>query len=121
MLAARDTRYDQIHIGFTDTLSASVVQGFALSENNLHRLEAFHAYYDHLAPGGILSISRFPKVVGDEALRVLVLTLATPEERGIEDPRRHRPLDGTRERSWLSHGTADRGGSRLRTVHRKVP
>lgn len=37
ILAGRDTAYDQIHIGFTDTLSANAAQGFALSENRPRR------------------------------------------------------------------------------------
>jgi hypothetical protein len=36
ILAARDAKYDQIHIGFTDTLSGNAAQGFALTENNLY-------------------------------------------------------------------------------------
>ena len=89
ILAARDDLYDQIHIGFTDTLSSSAAQGFALSENNLYTLEAFREYFDHLAPGGVLNVSRLLKLVGDEALRVTVLTLAALEQRGIADPNQH--------------------------------
>ena len=44
----RDESYDQIHIGFTDTLSANAAQGFALTENNLYTLEAFDEYFEHL-------------------------------------------------------------------------
>ncbi|HET6954367.1 MAG TPA: hypothetical protein VFI47_28640, partial [Acidimicrobiales bacterium] len=89
ILAARDTRYDQIHIGFTDTLSANAAQGFALSENNLYTLEAFDEYFDHLTPKGILNVSRLEKLVGDEAIRATVLTMAALERQGIEDPARH--------------------------------
>jgi hypothetical protein len=89
ILAARATRYDQIHIGFTDTLSANAAQGFALSENNLYTLEAFDEYLDHLAPGGILNVSRLERLVGDEAIRATVLTLAALERRGIEHPERN--------------------------------
>lgn len=89
ILASRDTKYDQIHMGFTDTLSASAAQGFALSENNLYTLEAFEEYLDHLAPQGILNVSRLERLVGDEALRITVLTMAALERHGIEDPERH--------------------------------
>src|SRR5690606_34548267 len=50
ILADSDETYDQIHIGFTDTLSANAAQGFALSENNLYTLEAFDEYFEHLNP-----------------------------------------------------------------------
>jgi hypothetical protein len=89
VLAGRAEKYDQIHIGFTDTLTANAAQGFALVENSLYTLEAFDEYFDHLAPGGILNVSRCLKLVGDEALRVTVLTLAALRRRGIQDPLRH--------------------------------
>jgi len=89
ILAARDRKYDQIHIGFTDTLSGNAAQGFALTENNLYTLEAFEEYLGHLAPGGVLSVSRLRKLLGDEALRATVLTLAALERRGIQEPQRH--------------------------------
>lgn len=86
ILADRDTLYDQIHIGFTDTLSANSAQGFALTENNLYTLEAFEEYLDHLKPGGVLNVSRLERLVGDEAIRATVLTMAALEKHGVEDP-----------------------------------
>jgi hypothetical protein len=88
-LAARDTRYDVIHIGFTDTLSASSAAGFALSEANLYTREAYEEYFDHLAPRGILTVSRLRRLVGDEALRATVLALAALEREGVADPERN--------------------------------
>jgi hypothetical protein len=89
VLAARDTRYDQIHIGFTDTLSANAAQGFALTESNLYTLEAFEEYFAHLRPSGVLNVSRPVKLVGEEALRMTVLVLAALEREGVDDPSRH--------------------------------
>jgi hypothetical protein len=89
ILADRDVKYDQIHIGFTDTLSANAAQGFALTENNLYTVEAFEEYLDHLAPKGILNVSRLERLVGDEAIRVTVLTLAALERYGVDHPERH--------------------------------
>ncbi len=89
VLASRSTLYDQIHIGFTDTLSANSAQGFALMENSLYTLEAFVLYLEHLKPRGILNVSRLLNLVGEEALRATVLTLAALRESGIEHPERH--------------------------------
>ena len=86
ILAARDTRYDQIHIGFTDTLSANSATAFALTENNLYTTEAFDEYFDHLRPNGILNVSRLYRLVGDEALRATVLTLESLRRRGVAHP-----------------------------------
>jgi hypothetical protein len=88
-LAARDERYNQIHIGFTDTLSANSAQAFALTEANLYTLEAFEEYLDHLRPGGVLNVSRLRRLVGDEALRATVLTLEALRRQGVRDPRRN--------------------------------
>jgi hypothetical protein len=88
-LAARDTDYDQVHIGFTNTLTAGSGQAYALSENNLYTVEAFDEYFDHLRPRGILSVSRLYRFAGDEVLRATVLALTALRERGVADPERH--------------------------------
>ncbi len=87
-LAARDTGYDVIHIGFTDTLSAASAQGFALSEANLYTVEAFREYLDHLEPGGVLAVTRLHRLVGDEALRTTILALEALEREGVDEPER---------------------------------
>ena len=88
-LAARDTKYDVIHIGFTDTLSANSAQGFALTEANLYTLEAFEEYFEHLQPGGVLAVSRLYHLVGDEALRATVLMLEALRREGADRPERN--------------------------------
>jgi hypothetical protein len=89
ILAARSTKYDQIQLSFTDTLSASGAQGFALTENNLYTEEAFKEYFDHLKPGGVLNVSRLRKLVGDEAIRATVLMLASLQQHGVQQPERN--------------------------------
>ena len=89
VLARRSTKYDEIHIGFTDTLSADSAQGFALTESNLYTREAFDEYLDHLTPGGILSVSRLRHLVGPESIRVTVLALAALQHRGVAQPERN--------------------------------
>ena len=89
VLAARSTKYDEIHIGFTDTLSADSAQGFALTESNLYTREAFEEYFDHLRPNGMLSVSRLRKLTGPEAVRVSVLALGALQHRGIKHPERN--------------------------------
>jgi hypothetical protein len=88
-LASRSTKYTQIHIGFTDTLSAGSAQAYGLSEANLYTVEAYEEYFDHLAPGGILNVSRPYHLVGDEALRATILALTALRDRGIPDPQRY--------------------------------
>ena len=73
-LAARDKRYDTVHIGFTNTLAASGSgSAYALSENHLYTVEAFDEYFDHLRPGGMpehlaaLPLHRRGGAAGDRA------------------------------------------------------
>ena len=88
-LASRDTKYDQIHIGFTDTLSASSAQAYALTEANLYTVEAFQQYLDHLKPNGILNVSRLRRLTGDEALRTTILALEALRADGVKRPERN--------------------------------
>jgi hypothetical protein len=88
-LSERDTRYDQVHIGFTTTLAASSGNAYALSESNLYTVEAFDEYLDHLAPGGVLNVSRPYRLTGEEALRATVLALEALRRRGVDEPERH--------------------------------
>lgn len=89
VLASRDREYDQVHIGFTNTLAANLGAAYALSENHLYTVEAFEEYLDHLKPGGVLNVSRPVRFTGEEALRTTLLAFRALEERGIEDPGRH--------------------------------
>ena len=78
-----------MHIGFTDTFSASSAQAFALTENNLYTVEAFEEYLDHLRPRGVLSVSRVIRHLGDEGIRATVLTLDALRRHGVERPERN--------------------------------
>jgi hypothetical protein len=89
VLAKSSTKYNVINIGFTDTLSGSSANALALSENNLYTTQAFQEYFQHLAPGGILSVSRLYHLTGDEALRATVLMLQSLQDYGIKDPEQH--------------------------------
>ena len=88
-LARDHSRYDVVHLGFTDTLSANSAQAFALTENNLYTVQAVDEYLDHLRPDGVLAISRLYRLVGDEALRATVLALDALRRRGVSDPAAH--------------------------------
>ena len=88
-LSERDDRYDTVHLGFTDTYSGNSAQAFALTENNLYTVEAFEEYLDHLAPGGVLNVSRPNREGINEALRATVLALEALQREGVRDPSRN--------------------------------
>jgi len=89
-LAERNTKYDILHIGFTNTLSANAASGFVLTENNLYTVDALQEYFEHLRPGGVLDFSRIRRGgAGDEGIRATVLTLASLESKGVRHPERN--------------------------------
>ncbi len=78
-------RYDVIQLTGVDTyLLGSVGAIQNLSENYLYTMEAFHDYYDHLKPDGILSLT-YPDF-SNWALRALAMSLKLLDEEGAVDP-----------------------------------
>ena len=76
--------FASIQATLVDTWAASSSGAFTLSENNIYTREAFSEFLDHLAPGGILAVTRWydansPK----EFLRLVALGRAALEARGV--------------------------------------
>ena len=88
-LTQRDTTYDTVHLGFTDTYSGNSAQAFALTESNLYTVEAFQVYLDHLKPDGVLNVSRPDREGINEALRATVLALEALRREGVSRPERN--------------------------------
>jgi len=79
--------YGSIQATLVDTWAASSSGAFTLSENNIYTVPAFEEFLAHLAPGGILAVTRWydpsnPK----EFLRLVALGREALERRGV-DPR----------------------------------
>jgi len=58
-LARLQSRADIIQISLIDTWAATASGAFVLTENSLYTVEAWRIFLDHLAPRGILSVSRW--------------------------------------------------------------
>jgi len=71
-------RYDVIQASLVDTWAATTAGAFAMTENNLYTVEAFASYFDHLQPGGILTVTRWY----EDGLRLLSLAQAVGQRRG---------------------------------------
>jgi hypothetical protein len=82
-------RYDVIQLSLVDTFAATAAGAYALSENGLYTVEAMRVFWSRLAPGGILSVSRFSAGAGIEAIRLAMLGVAALREEGARDPERH--------------------------------
>jgi len=78
-LAARSTKYQHINIGFTNTLGTSAGSSYALAEANLYTVEAFDEYFDHLLPGGTLSVTRLYRFSGDADVVNVLTNVCAPD------------------------------------------
>ncbi|MFI5008579.1 MAG: hypothetical protein ACHQKZ_14125, partial [Solirubrobacterales bacterium] len=92
--------YDLILGTMVDTWAATAAGAFALTENNLYTVEAFHDYLGRLTPDGVLSMTRWSQNPPDQLLRLVSIARVALRETGAADPSRHlmlvrgRPEDG---------------------------
>jgi len=78
--------FDVVQVSLTDSFRVVAAGDYSLSENYLYTVEAFEEYYRHLAPGGILSITRWIQVPPSEGVRLISLATATLENLGVSHP-----------------------------------
>jgi hypothetical protein len=87
-LRRSDERFDVIQMSLIDTWAATGAGAFTLTENGLYTREAWQVFLGSLAPGGILSVSRwFNPSDLSETNRLLSLGVAALIDRGVADPR----------------------------------
>jgi hypothetical protein len=88
---ATDRKFDLIQLTAVDTLSAEFSGSYVLAENYLYTVEAFHDYFEHLSPGGILSFAMGNLNPGEPraAGRIVSVAQRALRERGIERPQDH--------------------------------
>ncbi|KAB0265946.1 class I SAM-dependent methyltransferase [Microvirga brassicacearum] len=88
---ARATRsFDIIQMSLIDTWAATGAGAFTLSENGLYTVEAWRIFLQRLTPDGVFTVSRWyaPGEV-NETGRMVSLAVATLQDLGIPDPKRH--------------------------------
>ena len=84
-LRRTDQKFATIQATLVDTWAASSSGAFTLSENNLYTVEAFDEFFDALAPGGILSITRWYDASSPaEFVRLLAIARRSLERRGVD-------------------------------------
>jgi hypothetical protein len=90
------SRYDLIHLGLLDSLSAAAAGVQALSEHYLSTVEALHLYLRHLRPDGLLAMTRWLQLPPRDSLKLVATALTALERTGVEQPAQHIVLI----RSW---------------------
>jgi hypothetical protein len=84
-----EERYQVIQATLVDTWASTAAGAFALSENNLYTTDAFHDYFSHLTPDGILCFTRWGFDPPRESLRLLSLASVALRGLGENDVARH--------------------------------
>ena len=85
-VARRADRYDLIHIALLDSFAASGTGVQALSESYLYTVEAIGEYMQHIAPGGMLAITRWLKVPPRDSLKLFATVTEALKRAGAADP-----------------------------------
>ena len=108
-----DATYDVIQMTLVDTWASTAAGAFALSENNLYTTNAFHEYFQHLKPDGILAITRWEFREPREALRVASVAIETLHQLGISDVSTHLIV--------ASQDKLDEDGIHVAVITKKTP
>ena len=77
---ATTKQYDLIQIALLDSVSASAAGTHALSESYLYTVEAVTDLYQHLTPGGIISITRWLKTPPRDMIRLFGTAVVALEQ-----------------------------------------
>ena len=85
-VAASSERYDLIQVALLDSFSASSAGLYALAENYLYTVEALQEQLRHLAPGGMLAITRWVSLPPRDALKLFAAAVLALERSGVADP-----------------------------------
>ena len=85
-------KFDVIQASMIDTEAATAAGAMTLTENSLYTVEAWRIFFRHLAPGGVLTFSRWAppgsaQVV--ETLRIFSLAWDTLLNEGVANPADH--------------------------------
>ena len=83
-LSRTDKRFDVIQVSLADSFRPVVAGAYGVSENYLYTVEAFESYYNRLAPGGFLSVTRWAQTPPSEGVRVVSVAAKALEDQGVE-------------------------------------
>jgi SAM-dependent methyltransferase len=95
-VAGAAENWDIIQIPLLDSFASSAAGVHSLSESYVYTVEAFREYLRHLAPGGLLAITRWLKLPPRDALKLFLTALTALESDSVAEPWRRLALI----RSW---------------------
>jgi hypothetical protein len=84
-VARSRARYDLIQLALIDSFSAASAGVYALNESTLYTVEAFQSFLAHLAPGGLLAVTRWLKLPPRDALKLAATAREALHRMGLDD------------------------------------
>jgi hypothetical protein len=79
-------RYDLVQLALLDAFGASSAGLYALAESYLYTVESLRIYLRRLAPGGILSITRWVTLPPRDTLKLFGMAVLALEREGVGQP-----------------------------------
>jgi len=93
---ASHNRYDLVQLALLDAFGASSAGLYALAESYLYTVESLQITLRRLAPGGVLSITRWVTLPPRDTLKLFAMAVLALEREGVSEPGRRLVL----LRSW---------------------
>jgi spermidine synthase len=78
--------WELVYVALLDSFSAAAGGVLSLTESSLYTVEALESYLGHLAPGGLLAITRWLKVPPRDSLKLFATAVAALERLGVDSP-----------------------------------
>jgi spermidine synthase len=88
-IRSANQQFDVVQMTLVDTWASTAAGAFALSENGLYTTEAFHEYFQHLKPDGMVAVTRWEFAEPREALRVVSVAMNALHQLGAKDAASH--------------------------------
>ncbi|MDY6987342.1 MAG: hypothetical protein SWQ30_04725 [Thermodesulfobacteriota bacterium] len=89
-IARQEEQPDIIQISLIDTWAATASGAYVLTESALYTVDAWKIFLEHLAPRGILTVSRwYHRHRPVEVLRLTSLACASLKQMGVNNPQNH--------------------------------
>ncbi len=83
---ASQARWDLIQLALLDSFASSAAGVQALSESPVYTVEAFQSYLRHLAPRGVLAITRWLGSPPRDTFKLLATAISALEANGLANP-----------------------------------
>lgn len=85
-VAASRESFDLIQVALLDSFGSSAAGLGSLNESHLYTVEALEGYLQRLAPGGLVSFTRWVSLPPRDSLRLFATAIAALERRGVAEP-----------------------------------